>query len=138
MEPVRVAAGGRSIVRIAVQVAGGHRVQANPASNEFLVPLRIEIESVGGLDFGPPVYPEGEPYLLEGSDEVLMTYAGEFEVIVPVSAADAAAPGGYAISGELHYQACNSRMCLFPASTSVELQIVVPASEPPDTLETNR
>jgi hypothetical protein len=89
------------------------------------------MEDVAGLDFGPPVYPGGEPYLLEGGDEILMTYAGEFEIVVPVFAADAVAPGDHSVVGELHYQACNSRMCLFPASVRVELEIVVSKSDGP-------
>jgi hypothetical protein len=72
-----------------------------------------------------------EPYLLEGSDELLFTYAGEFEVVIPVSATEAAEPGDHSLVGELRYQACNSRMCLFPASVRVELEIVVSKSDGP-------
>ena len=123
--PVRVAAGTSSTVHIPVRVEDGHRVQANPASNEFLVPLELDIDEHEVLVIGSPVYPKGEPYFLEGADESLMTYAGEFEIVVEVSAGDGAAPGNYVVSGELHFQACNARMCLFPASVPVELQIVV-------------
>jgi len=127
--PVKITTGASSIVHVPVRVAEGHRVQANPASNDFLVPLKIEIEDCNGLVFGPPVYPEAEPYRLEGTDEDLSTYVGEFEIVVPVSATDAAVPGHHSVLGKLHYQACNRRMCLFPASEWVELQIVVSASE---------
>ena len=125
---VTVAAGASSTVHVPVRVADGHRVQANPASNQFLVPLELDIDDQEGLVFAIPAYPKAEPYLLDGADEVLMTYAGEFEVIVSVAAADDAAPGDHIVSGELHYQACNSRMCLFPASLGFELRIVVSES----------
>jgi hypothetical protein len=123
--PVKMVDGSSSFARIPVQVADGHRVQANAASNEFLVPLQLEIEEADGLVFGPPVYPEAEPYRLEGADEDLDTYAGEIEVVVLVSTTDNAAPGDRNVVGRLHFQACNARMCLFPASVPVELQIVV-------------
>lgn len=131
VETVMVATGNGSTVRVPVRVADGHRVQANPASNEFLVPLTLGIEDSDGLVFSPPVYPMSEPYLLEGSDELLFTYAGEFEVVIPVSATEAAEPGDHSVVGELRYQACNSRMCLFPASVRVELEIVVSKSDGP-------
>jgi DsbC/DsbD-like thiol-disulfide interchange protein len=127
--PVKITAGASSAVHVPVRVADGHRVQANPASNEFLVPLQVEIEDSDGLVFGPPIYPEAEPYRLEGADEDLDTYAGEIEVVVPVSATATAAPGDHSVMGQLRYQACNPRMCLFPASVPVELQIVVTASK---------
>lgn len=138
VEAVTILSGEKATVTVPVQVADGHRVQANPASSEFLVPLQLEIGKVDGLTFGPPVYPESEPYLLEGSDEPLVTYVGEFEVVVPVFAAEETVPGEYLVSGELHFQACNARMCLFPAFVPVELQIVVSESEAPDRLETSQ
>jgi len=120
-----VGAGTSSAVHVPVRVADGHRVQANPASNKFLVPLELDIDDREAFVFGSPVYPKGEPYLLEGADEPLMTYVGEFEVIVPVAADEKAAPGEHIVPGELHYQACNSRMCLFPASIPFELRVIV-------------
>jgi hypothetical protein len=125
--PVRIFVGHETTITIPVRVADGHRVQANPASNEFLVPLQLEFEEVDGLVFGPAVYPKSEPYLLHGSEEVLETYVGELEVEMWVSATEGAAPGEYRASGELRFQACNSRMCLFPSSVPVELSLVVTA-----------
>ena len=125
VEAVTLASGDEATVAVPVQVAEGHRVQANPASSEFLVPLQLEIDKVDGLDFGEPSYPMGEPYLLEGEDEPLSTYVGEFEVVVRVAAVEDAAPGEYWASGKLHFQACNSRMCLFPSSVPFELLLVV-------------
>ena len=127
MEAVTVVSGDEATVSVPVRVADGHRVQANPASNEYLVPLQLDIEELDGLEFGEPIYPRGEPYLLEGDDEFLVTYVGEFEVVVRVAAANDAAPGEYRARGELKFQACNSRMCLFPSSVPVELLLVVAA-----------
>jgi hypothetical protein len=138
MKAATVAPGEKTTLIVPVLVADGHRIQANPASNEFLVPLQLEMEDIAGLQFGPPVYPEGEPYVLEGADEILMTYIGEVEVVLPVSATGAAAPGDRTVMGELRYQACNSRMCLFPASLPVAIQIFVSESEAPDRLETGQ
>jgi len=127
--PVALAAGESFAVHVPVRVADGHRVQANPASSEFLVPLELDFTALEGLLMGEPTYPLAEVYLLEGSDEPLLTYSGEFEVIVTVTAADDVPPGEIAVPAMLHYQACNSRMCLFPASVPVEVQIVVSAPD---------
>jgi hypothetical protein len=123
-----VEVGDSSELRLLVRVAAGHRVQANPASNEFLVPLEIRFEDGDGLVLGQPVYPEALPYRLEGTEEDLRTYAGEFEIVVPILATDEVSPGSHHLSGELHFQACNSRMCLFPASIAVATEITVSRS----------
>ena len=127
MASVTLAPGDEATVSVPVRVADGHRVQANPASSEYLVPLQLDLEELDGLEFGEPIYPRGEPYLLEGDDEFLITYVGEFEIAVAVAAANDAAPGEYRARGELKFQACNSRMCLFPSSVPVELLLVVAA-----------
>jgi hypothetical protein len=128
--PITRAAGSDSTITIPVSIAEGHRVQANPASNEFLVPLEIYLEDGDGLGFGAPAYPPGLPYRLEGTDEDLSTYVGEFEIAVPISVSTDAVPIRRRVTGELRYQACNSRTCLFPASLPLNLEVtVVPAGD---------
>jgi hypothetical protein len=129
LAPTHIPAGASKMIVFEIRVAEGHRVQANPASSEFLVPLEIVIEDLDGLAFGSPTYPDPELYLLEGDDEPLLTYAGEFEVVVPVSVAAAAGPGSREVTGELMYQACNSRTCLFPSSLPLSFEVVVAATD---------
>ena len=129
LAPTHIPAGSSETIEFEIRVAEGHRVQANPASSEFLVPLELVIGDQQGLEFGSPVYPIAELYLLEGSDEPLLTYVGKFEVVVPVTLAADAEPGSREVTGELMYQACNSRMCLFPESVEVALQIEVPTPD---------
>jgi hypothetical protein len=127
--PVRVSVGSATSVRVPVEVASGFRVQANPASNEFLVPVDLEIEAVDGIEFGDPVYPKGQPYRLQGTDEDLSTYQGDIEIVVAVTATEAAPVGRRDIHGELRFQACNSQVCLFPASVAVTLSIDIDPAE---------
>jgi hypothetical protein len=125
VNPTEYAPGATVDLQVPIRVADGHRVQANPASSEFLVPLELVIGDQQGLEFGSPVYPIADFFLLEGSDEPLLTYVGEFEVVVPVTVATDAEPGRREVRGELLYQACNSRMCLFPESIEVVLRFEV-------------
>jgi hypothetical protein len=129
--PVVIEAGGKSILRVPVHVASGYRVQANPASNEFLVPLELVLADTGVFGFGDPVYPEPEAYRLEGADDDLLTYRGDFEIVVVVSADVAAAAGAGTATGELRYQACNSRMCFFPESVAVDVLLDVAGAGDP-------
>ena len=126
--PVTLAAGEAAQARISVVVADGYHVQANPASDEFLVPLRIELRAGGGVRPGQPVYPPGRPYRLAGASSDLMTYGGTFEIEVPLRAAESARPGHHVLRGVLRYQACDTRTCLFPASLPVMLPVRVVAA----------
>lgn len=123
--PVTIQAGAEATLRIPIIVADGYRIQANPASSEFLVPLEIRLEPVDGLQVGAPIYPIGQPYQLLGSEALLSTYRGEIEISVPLTATAVARHGIHEIQGSAHFQACNSRVCLFPGSVPVRFAIVV-------------
>ena len=122
---VTVAQGGEALARVSVIVADGFHVQANPASAEFLIPLRLQLRAQGGVRATIPVYPPGEPYRVEGMPGELMTYDGTFEIVVQLSAGDSAQPGDRTLRGMLRYQACDDRSCRFPASVPVSVPVLV-------------
>jgi DsbC/DsbD-like thiol-disulfide interchange protein len=126
--PVTLAAGGKGEARLSVTVADGYRVQANPASGEFFIPVELGLKAAGGVSSGEPVYPPGKPYRLPGTSDDLMTYEGTFEIVVPLRADASARPGSRRLKGALSYQACDSRSCLFPASLPFDLQVMVVAA----------
>lgn len=125
--PVLLPAGGTAEARILVTVAEAYHVQANPASEEFLVPVQLRLRGKGGVRAKQPTYPPSQMYRLQGTTEDLMTYEGTFPIVVPVEAAASTPPGDYLLRGVLRYQACDARTCLFPTSVPVALTFrVVP------------
>ncbi len=118
---VRLAPGESKDLEIRVTVAEGFHVQANPAANEFLIPLELELESDEELDIGEVRYPPGETHRLNGTEEDLLTYDGTFAVTVSIGAPDSAARGTQNVRGRLRYQACDDRSCLRPATIAFEL-----------------
>lgn len=127
-DPARIAPGGTALAGLEVTVAEGFHVQANPASEPHLIPLRLELGEAPGLRAGIPVYPPGTPYRLRGALSDLSTCEGTFTVRVPLEAAPDAPAGETALDGRLHYQACDARVCLRPSSVPVTLPVVVVAS----------
>lgn len=130
--PVIVAQGGEGQARVSVIVADGFHVQANPASAEFLIPLRLQIRAKGGVRATIPAYPMGEPYRVNGMPSELMTYDGTFEIVVHLRAGASAPPGDKSLRGVLRYQACDDRSCRFPASVPVTIPVRVVETEARD------
>ncbi len=122
---VLLAPGGSAEARIAVVVAGGFHLQANPASEAYLVPTTLELAGTAGVEPGSPAYPPGRPYRLRGASSDLLTYEGRFDIRLPLKASPGAEAGERALRGKLAYQACDAKSCLFPASVPVELQVTV-------------
>jgi uncharacterized protein len=122
-EVVKLTDGQLLEARVSVAVVEGYHLQANPASEEYLVPTRLDLKGSADVTVGKITYPPGKPYRLSGADKDLKTYDGNFEIGVWLKASSGARPGKHILQGRLHYQACDSRTCLFP--TSVPLTITV-------------
>jgi hypothetical protein len=122
-EVVKLTDGQLLEARVSVAVVEGYHLQANPASEEYLVPTRLDLKGSADVTVGKITYPPGKLYRLSGADKDLKTYDGNFEIGVWLKASSGARPGKHILQGRLHYQACDSRTCLFP--TSVPLTITV-------------
>ena len=129
-EAVQLVAGESVEVPISVAVSEGYHLQANPASEDYLIPTRLELKTSGGVTVGKISYPPGKPYRLNGAEKDLQTYNGNFKITVLLKASGAAALGKRTLQGRLHYQACDSKTCLFPASVPLTITVkIVPATK---------
>jgi DsbC/DsbD-like thiol-disulfide interchange protein len=108
-----------------ITIRDGFHIQANPAANEFLIPLTIAVETTEALSTGAPRYPPPSRYRLEGTDEDLLVYGGVMIVPVPVRALRSTPPGLHTLQGKVKYQACDDRSCRPPATAAFELKIQV-------------
>ncbi len=101
--------------RLAVSIAEGWHVNANPASDPYLIPTTVEAR---GARLRDVTYPPGRPLTLEGAAQPVSVYEGEVEITGAVSA-ETPAPALV-----LTCQACDESRCL-PA---VEVELPLGAS----------
>jgi hypothetical protein len=127
---VRVAAGGSAEARVIVRIRPGFHVQANPAAEEFLVPLTVDLSERPPVRVGLPIYPAGRPHRLRGATSHLLTYEGAVTLRVPLWAEAGGGRGRdevVILSGSLRYQACDDRICLRPSALPIRLPVRVSA-----------
>ena len=127
-KPVVVVKGQTAQLTVTAKIKKGFHIQANPASDEFLIPTTLTIEASEGIVPAKPVYPPGHPYKLKGSTENLLTYEVEVSISLPVKVLDSVPVGNAYLTGKLNFQPCDDRKCLFPRSVPViiPLKIVHP------------
>lgn len=129
--PVVVEAGRSADAGFMVEIAEGFHIQANPASDRFLIPAELKLGPARGIEPGVPAYPQGRPHRLEGASTDISTYEEAIRILVPLQADEAAELGDRLLRGTLRYQACDARRCFPPALLPVEVAVrIVPASEP--------
>lgn len=102
------------IVRLAIDA--GFHINANPASEDFLVPTQVT--ALDG-EIGPLDYPEGRPFRAEFARSAIDVYEGTLELRVPVT-------GEMPTRLLLDLQACDDEVCLPP--DEVEVDVVEPAN----------
>jgi hypothetical protein len=120
---VELKAGSKAEAVLNANILKGYHIQANPASEPFLIATTLELEKSDPVETSGPIYPAGKPYRLEGSPKDYSTYDSKVEIKVPLSAGADAKPGDYKITGKLRYQACDDKMCLAPTWVPAEIQV---------------
>jgi hypothetical protein len=106
--------GGWRSFRLALSIAEGWHVNANPAVDPHLIPTTIEAR---GARLRDVTYPPGRLLTLQGAEEPISVYEGEIE-ITGALAADGAAPGLV-----LTYQSCDEARCLPPVRSELPVEL---------------
>jgi uncharacterized protein YyaL (SSP411 family) len=112
-------AGAWQSFRLALDVAPGWHLQANPPSESFLVATTVAAE---GAELRGVAYPAGEPQRVTFSSRPIACYHGHCEIAGEV-APRAARPGAQGPSARLllTYQLCDDHRCLPPVTRAIRL-----------------
>jgi uncharacterized protein YyaL (SSP411 family) len=93
--------------RLTLDIAPGWHLQANPASEAYLVPTQVLVE---GGEVRSVRYPEGEPFSSRYSQQPIAVYTAQAEIAGEVSAT-----GRLSVT----YQLCDEARCLPPVTRAL-------------------
>ena len=122
---VSIERGKADTAHVTVVVQAGYHVQANPASDAYLIPTTLKATATRGITAGKSIYPKGKEHKLQGSEDKMSTYEGTFEIAVPLKAARTATYGSRKLKAALRFQACDDKACFAPTSIPVEIDVQV-------------
>ena len=123
-ESVSAKIGGTVRVVLTVQVDDGYHVNSNTPAESFLIPLRLTWTR-GPLDAGVVSFPKPEFEKLSFSQKPVSVFKGRFEIVTKFKVPSSASAGRATVSGKVHYQACNNRMCLPPRTIDVAVPLEI-------------
>lgn len=97
-------------ILVTLRIDPGYHVNANPASNDYLIPTSIAFEGVAPERIG---YPPAIPFKPAFSDEPINVYEGTVVIVAifPPGALDRVRDFGFTLTA----QACTTAICLPPA-----------------------
>jgi hypothetical protein len=103
------------------RVADGLHINSHAPTDKSLIPTRLAVVEVQGLNVTAVDFPAGTQYAPQFAPrEKLSVYAGEFVLHAHLTAQ----PGEHLLEGGLRYQACDANSCLPPRTIPVSITVV--------------
>ncbi|GIV14847.1 MAG: thiol:disulfide interchange protein DsbD [Armatimonadota bacterium] len=124
-------------ILVTLNIKHPYHVNANPASEKFLIPTSVKLDPVPGITFAAPQYPKGlqREFAFTGGKRIAV-YEGRTVIRVTATPAKNLKPGEITIRGKVNYQACDEKSCYPPGDLPFTIKLkVVAASASVDTSE---
>lgn len=123
--------GGSSQVAIEIKITPPWHINANPASEDFLVPTEVAFELPTGVTLRGVVYPAGVEKKLSFSEAPLRLYEGVVYVGAVIDVANDMPMGASTIRATVTYQACDNEKCLLPQTLDVPVALAISSPRDP-------
>ena len=123
---VELRAGSTASLEMAFRISDGFHINSNKPHSDFLIPTELKLNPPPQVAVTDIKYPAGKDETFRFSPgEKLSVYSGDFSIDTMLKAPANAAPGNYAVKGELTYQACDKAACYPPKTMPMQFQVTV-------------
>jgi hypothetical protein len=120
-DKINIAARRAAQIDLHFRVADGLHINSHAPTDKTLIPTRLAVVEVQGLNVTAVDFPAGTQYAPQFAPrEKLSVYAGEFILHAHLTAQ----PGEHLLEGGLRYQACDANACLPPRTIPVSITVV--------------
>jgi hypothetical protein len=120
-EKVNVPARHATQIDLRFRVVDGLHINSHAPTDKSLIPARLAVVEVQGLNVTAVDFPPGTEYAPQFAPrEKLSVYTGEFILHAHLTAQ----PGEHVLAGALRYQACDANACRPPNSIPVSVTVV--------------
>jgi hypothetical protein len=118
---VKIPARRAAQIDLHFRVADGLHINSHAPTDKSLIPARLAVVEVQGLNVTAVDFPPGTEYAPQFAPrEKLSVYTGEFILHTHLTAQ----PGEHVLAGALRYQACDANACRPPNSIPVSVSVV--------------
>ncbi len=111
---------------VEIRVAEGFHINANPASEDFLIATELSLaQSAEGFEISEVFYPPAHELTFGFWDGPLRVWEGSVVAGVELEVEDTAALGYRNLEFTVLYQACNDEACFAPMETTTTVSVEV-------------
>jgi hypothetical protein len=109
---------------LAVRIAPGYHANSNKPTDPYLIPLNLTWNP-GPLEAIKVVFPQPQVQKLGFSAKPASVFTGDLDIVTRFRVVGNPSPGTSSVTGKLHYQACDDRSCLPPATIEVTVPVEI-------------
>jgi len=124
-ETVEVRAGQTAEASVRLAITSGYHVNANPATERFLIPTSLEVKPEAGITVDKIVYPEPLTKKFPFAEVPLAVYEGDARITMTVHAPRDTAPGQHMLGARLRVQPCDDEKCYPPTTVETSIPVTI-------------
>ncbi|MDQ1613492.1 MAG: hypothetical protein QOG00_3423 [Pyrinomonadaceae bacterium] len=124
-DTVEARAGGTTQAAVRLLIADGYHVNANPATEKFLIPTSLEVKPEAGITAEKIVYPKPLTKKFPFAEVPLAVYEGDTRITFTLRVPRDAAPGQHALAARLRVQPCDDEKCYPPTTVETSIPVTI-------------
>ena len=124
-EPVELSAGKTADVNVRLSIADGYHVNANPATEKFLIPTSLNVKPDAGITVGKIAYPTALKKKFPFAEVPLAVYEGDAVIKLTISAPRDAQPGQHTLAADVRVQPCDDEKCYPPTTIKTGVEVTI-------------
>lgn len=124
-EPVEVRAGGTADTAVRLSIASGYHVNANPATERFLISTALAVKPEEDMRAEKIAYPKPLTKKFAFAEVPLAVYEGDASITFTIRAARNAEPGQRSLAARVRVQPCDDEKCYPPMTVETSIPITI-------------
>lgn len=124
-ERVELSAGKTADVSVRLSIADGYHVNANPATEKFLIPTSLNVKPDAGINVGKIAYPTALKKKFPFAEVPLAVYEGDAVIKLTLQAPRDAQPGQHTLGADIRVQPCDNEKCYPPTTIKTGVEVTI-------------
>jgi DsbC/DsbD-like thiol-disulfide interchange protein len=124
-ENVEARAGETAEASVRLAIASGYHVNANPATERFLIPTSLEVKPEAGITVDKITYPKPLTKKFSFAETPLAVYEGDAHITMTVRVPRDVAAGQHTLGARLRVQPCDDEKCYPPTTIETSIPVTI-------------
>lgn len=122
---VELSAGKTADVNVRLSIANGYHVNANPATEKFLIPTSLNLKTDAGITLEKIAYPKPLKKKFPFAEVPLAVYEGDAVITLTLTAPRDALAGQHTLGADIRVQPCDDEKCYPPTTIKTGVEVTI-------------